>query len=43
MNYLAIENFLPEGTTAQVELQSTVRSLKVDYFEKITGTRVVSD
>ncbi|WP_315793334.1 imm11 family protein [Paenibacillus sp. BIC5C1] len=43
MNYLAIENPLPEGTTAEVELLSTVRNLKVDYFETITGTRHVSD
>jgi hypothetical protein len=43
MNYLAIENPLPEGTTAEVELLSTVRSLNVDYFETITGTRAVSD
>ncbi|PQP85165.1 hypothetical protein C0Q44_11950 [Paenibacillus sp. PCH8] len=43
MNYLAIENPLPEGTTAEVELLSTVRNLKVDYFETITGTRLVSD
>ncbi|MGV2881431.1 hypothetical protein V4D07_01900 [Paenibacillus taichungensis] len=43
MNYVAIENPLPEGTTAEVELLSTVRNLKVDYFETITGTRHVSD
>ncbi|WP_339789980.1 DUF1629 domain-containing protein [Paenibacillus sp. FSL R7-0313] len=43
MNYLAIENPLPEGTTAEVELLPTVRDLNVDYFETITGTRHVSD
>lgn len=43
MNYLAIENPLPEGTKAEVELLSTVRNLNVDYFETITGTRHVSD
>ncbi|MBD8839249.1 MULTISPECIES: imm11 family protein [Paenibacillus] len=43
VNYLAVENRLPEGTTAEVELLSSVRNLNVDYFETITGTRHVSD
>ncbi|WP_146217203.1 hypothetical protein [Paenibacillus taichungensis] len=43
MNYLAVENSFPEGTTAEVELLSSVRNLNVDYFETITGTRHVSD
>ncbi|OWA34983.1 hypothetical protein B9G55_14695 [Saccharibacillus sp. O16] len=43
VNYLAMEDRLPEGTTAEVQLLSSVRRLKADYFETTTGTRVVSD
>ncbi|MDT0122048.1 hypothetical protein Q9R46_05330 [Paenibacillus sp. RRE4] len=42
-NYIAVDYPLPDHTKAEVELLSSVRSLKVDYFETITGTRVVSD
>ncbi|OWR30369.1 hypothetical protein CDO73_10615 [Saccharibacillus sp. O23] len=42
-NYLAVDDLLPEETRAEVELLSSVRRLKVDYFETTTGTRVVSD
>ncbi|MEO2257597.1 hypothetical protein ABGV43_11930 [Paenibacillus amylolyticus] len=43
MNYVAVENPLPEGTTAEVVLLPSVRNMNVDYFETITGTRHVSD
>ena len=42
-NYSAIDYPLPDDTKAEVELFSSVRSLKVDYFETVTGTRVVSN
>ncbi|WP_145329321.1 imm11 family protein [Paenibacillus xylanexedens] len=42
-NYINVNYPLPDHTKAEVELLSSVRSLKVDYFETITGTRVVSD
>ncbi|KAA8784406.1 hypothetical protein ABIE27_002496 [Paenibacillus sp. 4624] len=42
-NYSAIHYPLPDHTKAEVELLSSLRSLKVDYFETITGTRIVSD
>ncbi|WP_427052508.1 imm11 family protein [Paenibacillus sp. TC-CSREp1] len=42
-NYLAVNEQLPDDTSADIELFSSVRRLKVDYFETITGTRVVSD
>lgn len=42
-NYIAVDGPLPVDTKAEVELMSSVRSLKVDYFETVTGTRVVSD
>ncbi|WP_434751874.1 imm11 family protein [Paenibacillus amylolyticus] len=40
---MAVDYPVPDHTKAEVELLSSVRSLKVDYFETITGTRVVSD
>ncbi|MEJ8303919.1 imm11 family protein [Saccharibacillus sacchari] len=43
MNYSAIDYRLPNDTRAEVELLSSVRRLKADYFETVTGTRVVSD
>ncbi|NGZ76673.1 imm11 family protein [Saccharibacillus alkalitolerans] len=42
-NYSAIDDPLPEGTTAEVVLLSSVRSLKADYFETTTGTKIISD
>ena len=42
-NDLAVDDLLPEETTAEVELLSSVCSLKADYFETTTGTRAVSD
>ncbi|MBU5350728.1 imm11 family protein [Paenibacillus silvae] len=43
MIFSAVSDPLPDNIRAEVELLSSVRSLKVDYFETITRTRVVSD